>query len=103
MPFRRSRVFVVVLAAQEEREVGICAGGVVPGRGARAGADVREEVAAQGVVYTDMESALTGEYADMVKKHFMKLVKPTDHKFAALHGAVWVRRFICVCTEGCFC
>ena len=25
----------------------------------------------------------------MVRKHFMKLVKPTDHKFAALHGAVW--------------
>ena len=43
----------------------------------------------QGVVYTDMESALTGPYADMVRKHFMKLVKPTDHKFAALHGAVW--------------
>ena len=51
--------------------------------------NVRDEVAAQGVVYTDMESALTGPYADMVKKHFMKLVKPTDHKFAALHGAVW--------------
>ena len=51
--------------------------------------NVREEVAAQGVVYTDMESALTGPYADMVRKHFMKLVKPTDHKFAALHGAVW--------------
>ena len=42
-----------------------------------------------GVVYTDMESALKGEYADMVRTHFMKLVKPTDHKFAALHGAVW--------------
>ena len=51
--------------------------------------NVREEVAAQGVVYTDMESALTGPYGDMVRKHFMKLVKPTDHKFAALHGAVW--------------
>ncbi len=51
--------------------------------------NVREEVAAQGVIYTDMESALTGEYADMVKKHFMKLVTPRDHKFAALHGAVW--------------
>ena len=51
--------------------------------------NVREEVAAQGVVYTDMESALTGEYADMVKKHFMKLVTPRDHKFAALHGAAW--------------
>ena len=45
--------------------------------------------AAQGVVYTDMESALTGPYADMVRKHFMKLVPPQDHKFAALHGAVW--------------
>ncbi len=51
--------------------------------------NVREEVAAQGVVYTDMESALKGEYADMVQSHFMKLVKPNEHKFAALHGAVW--------------
>ena len=25
----------------------------------------------------------------MVRKHFMKLVRPNDHKFAALHGAVW--------------
>lgn len=51
--------------------------------------NVRKEVAAQGVVYTDIESAMNGEYADMVRSHFMKLVKPTDHKFAALHGAVW--------------
>ena len=36
-----------------------------------------------------MESALTGEYADMVHEHFMKLITPQDHKFAALHGAVW--------------
>lgn len=51
--------------------------------------NVRDEVAAQGVVYTDLESALHGEYADMIQEHFMKLVPPTDHKFAALHGAVW--------------
>jgi Fe-S cluster assembly protein SufB len=51
--------------------------------------NVREDVAKSGVVYTDMESALTGEYAEMVRTHFMKLVPPTDHKFAALHGAVW--------------
>ena len=51
--------------------------------------NVKQEVAAEGVVYTDMESALNGEYADMVRKHFMKLVTPNDHKFAALHGAVW--------------
>lgn len=50
---------------------------------------LQEEVAAMGVVYTDMETALTGPYADMVKEYFMKLVPPTDHKFAALHGAVW--------------
>ena len=51
--------------------------------------NVRAEVAAEGVVYTDMESAMKGEYADMVRKYFMKLVTPRDHKFAALHGAVW--------------
>ena len=51
--------------------------------------NVKDSVAAEGVVYTDMESAMKGEYADMVRKYFMKLVTPHDHKFAALHGAVW--------------
>ena len=51
--------------------------------------NVRKEVADLGVVYTDIESALRGEYADMIRERFMKLVPPTDHKFAALHGAVW--------------
>ncbi|MBR3469349.1 MAG: Fe-S cluster assembly protein SufB [Lachnospiraceae bacterium] len=51
--------------------------------------NVRDEVAAKGVIYTDIESALHGEYADMIRERFMKLVPPTDHKFAALHGAVW--------------
>ncbi|MCR5715480.1 MAG: Fe-S cluster assembly protein SufB [Lachnospiraceae bacterium] len=51
--------------------------------------NVKDEVAAQGVIYTDLESAVHGEYGDMIREHFMKLVPPTDHKFAALHGAVW--------------
>ena len=51
--------------------------------------NVKSEVAEQGVIYTDMESALKGEYAEMVHEYFMKLVIPRDHKFAALHGAVW--------------
>lgn len=51
--------------------------------------NVRKEVEEQGVVYTDFESALRGPYADMVEKYFMKLITPRDHKFAALHGAVW--------------
>ena len=51
--------------------------------------NVRDEVAAHGVIYTDLESAMHGEYAEMIRTHFMHLVKPNDHKFAALHGAVW--------------
>lgn len=51
--------------------------------------NLQEEVAAKGVVYSDIESALHGPYGGMIEKHFMKLVPPTDHKFAALHGAVW--------------
>ncbi|MBO6165421.1 MAG: Fe-S cluster assembly protein SufB [Eubacterium sp.] len=51
--------------------------------------NVKEEVAAQGVIYTDLESAMHGEYGDMIREHFMKLITPEDHKFAALHGAVW--------------
>ena len=49
---------------------------------------IQEDLVKQGVVYTDIETALH-EYEDIVKKYFMTLVPPTDHKFAALHGAVW--------------
>ena len=38
--------------------------------------NIRAEVAAQGVIYTDIESALHGPYGDMIKDHFMKLVLP---------------------------
>ena len=41
----------------------------------------------KGVIYTDIENAVK-EYP-IVKKYFMKLVPPSDHKFSALHGAVW--------------
>lgn len=49
---------------------------------------IQEDLVKQGVVYIDFESALC-EYEDIVRKYFMTLVPPTDHKFAALHGAVW--------------
>lgn len=49
---------------------------------------IREDLVKQGVIYTDIESALR-DYEDIVKEYFMKLVPPHDHKFAALHGAVW--------------
>lgn len=49
---------------------------------------IQEDLVKQGVVYTDMETALH-EYEDIVKKYFMTLIPPSDHKFAALHAAVW--------------
>lgn len=49
---------------------------------------IKEELVKQGVVYTDIETALK-DYEDIVKEYFMKLIPNTDHKFAALHGAVW--------------
>jgi len=50
--------------------------------------NVSEELKKQGVLYMDMETAIR-DYEELVRPHFMKLVPPTDHKFAALHGAVW--------------
>lgn len=49
---------------------------------------IREDLVKQGVIYTDMESAVR-DYEDIVKEYFMKCVTTKDHKFAALHGAVW--------------
>lgn len=52
--------------------------------------NLRKEVAESGVVYTDLESAMHDpKFSEIIKSHFMKLVPPTDHKFAALHAAVW--------------
>ncbi|MDD3224821.1 MAG: Fe-S cluster assembly protein SufB [Clostridium sp.] len=49
---------------------------------------IKEDLVKQGVIYTDMETAIR-DYGDIVKQYFMKLVPPEDHKFVALHGAVW--------------
>lgn len=49
---------------------------------------MKEDLIKQGVIYTDMETALR-DYEDIVKEHFMKCVPISDHKFVALHGAVW--------------
>ena len=41
-----------------------------------------------GVIFLDMDDAVR-DHPDLVKEYFMKCVPATDHKFAALHGAVW--------------
>lgn len=47
-----------------------------------------EQLLREGVIYTDIETALN-KHEDIIKNYFMTLVPPSDHKFAALHGAVW--------------
>ena len=49
---------------------------------------IHKELKEQGVIYTDIETAMI-EYEDMLKEYFMTLITVNDHKFAALHGAVW--------------
>lgn len=50
---------------------------------------MQDSAAEMGIVYSGIEEALEGEYADLIQEKFMTLIPPTDHKFAALHGAVW--------------
>ncbi|MGO8950390.1 MAG: Fe-S cluster assembly protein SufD [Ktedonobacterales bacterium] len=50
---------------------------------------VTDELAARGVIFTDMATAVR-EHADLVREYFMTMcVPPADSKFAALHGAFW--------------
>ncbi|MBA3827282.1 MAG: Fe-S cluster assembly protein SufD [Ktedonobacterales bacterium] len=50
--------------------------------------DIADDLRQQGVIVTDLRSALA-EHADLVQRYFMTVVKPTEAKFAALHGAFW--------------
>lgn len=49
---------------------------------------VQDDLQKLGVIFMDMESAVK-QYPDLVKQYFMKAVPVTDHKYAALHGAIW--------------
>ena len=60
---------------------------------------IKEDLKKQGVIYTDFESAVR-DYGDIVKKYFMKCVPVTEHKFVALHGAIWSGGSFCICAKG---
>lgn len=49
---------------------------------------IQNELTEQGVIYTDLETGVK-EYESIVKENFGTLITPNDHKFAALHYAVW--------------
>lgn len=49
---------------------------------------LEKELTDQGVIFCDLDLAVH-DYPELVKKYFMKCVPANDHKFAAVHGAVW--------------
>lgn len=49
---------------------------------------LHKELSEKGVIYTDIETAIH-THEDIIKEYFSKIIKATDHKFAALHTAVW--------------
>jgi Fe-S cluster assembly protein SufB len=49
---------------------------------------LREELAKQGVIFTDTDTAVR-EYPDLVREYFSTIIPPSDNKFAALNSAVW--------------
>jgi Fe-S cluster assembly protein SufB len=49
---------------------------------------IKEDLAKQGVVFTDPESAVR-DYPDLVRRYFGTVVPYYDNKFAALNSAVW--------------
>ena len=50
--------------------------------------NLREDLAKQGVLFLDTDSALK-EQPEIFKKYFGKMIPPEDNKFAALNSAVW--------------
>ena len=49
--------------------------------------NIKKQLAEKGVVVMPMEEAVQ-KYPDLIKQYFMKIFPP-EHKFAALHGALW--------------
>lgn len=48
-----------------------------------------DALAAQGVIFTDLQQAVQ-EHSELVKRYFMtEVVKPDHNKFTALHAALW--------------
>jgi Fe-S cluster assembly protein SufB len=49
---------------------------------------VNEKLEAQGVIFTDMDTALR-EHEDILKEYWATIIPPGDNKLAALNSAVW--------------
>ena len=49
---------------------------------------LKEDLAKQGVLFTDTDSALR-DHPELFREHFGTIIPPEDNKFAALNSAVW--------------
>ncbi len=49
---------------------------------------ISEQLSTQGVVFSDLETALQS-HSELVKKYFMTVVKPEENRLTALHAAMW--------------
>ena len=49
---------------------------------------VNEKLEAQGVIFTDMDTALR-EHEDLLREYWATVIPPNDNKLAALNSAVW--------------
>ena len=48
----------------------------------------RDDLEAQGVIFSDMDTAVR-EHPDLVRKYFGRIIPPNDNKFSALNSTVW--------------
>ena len=48
----------------------------------------RDDLEAQGVIFSDMGTAVQ-EHPDLVRKYFGRIIPPNDNKFSALNSTVW--------------
>ncbi|MFK7780175.1 MAG: Fe-S cluster assembly protein SufB [Candidatus Gracilibacteria bacterium] len=49
---------------------------------------LKQELVDKGVIFDDTSIAIN-KYSELIKKYFSKSISVSDHKFAALHYAVW--------------
>jgi Fe-S cluster assembly protein SufD len=49
---------------------------------------VSEDLVEQGVIFTDLETAVR-EHSDLVKKYFMTAIAKDENRITALHAALW--------------
>ncbi|HET9014917.1 MAG TPA: Fe-S cluster assembly protein SufD [Thermomicrobiaceae bacterium] len=78
-------VEVTALLGDDQRRAGLA----VQIDSAAVYAELSPELAEQGVIFTDLATAVE-RYPDLVRRHFMTDAVPaSENKFAALHGAFW--------------